>query len=679
MRHGGLVRITGDAFYLSADLHRPLFIDDGSTAWGILHPPATMDEDLRDPYTLVSPDPSEALQFPNDFVFTAIPPRWWPIVARIEIYLSHRQGSLFQVADYLQQQKINILYSECSREARTHAVWSLIVAFEDLYDEASNLNIEPGGALGTTRSRSATDVDRFVGQCRLLYKKTRERLIDLVGRPDRLVQAMGSKMFKSEVSPWGRGLLRSADRWAPCPGVRLESRRFRSPIYLRYGGTDGEQPAGGNFEDGTLGVGPPRAAFSVHEPTDGDRPYPPLAIDGQVLYELQYFHERVLVRQLNHGAGSEFRPFRVECRKDSAFLLGNNGQEVMMNRRLEGQLPTYGVAVTVPEHGFLRVSLIPPLMLGQFRRIEIPYEVTGGGGTVATLADTGVSSNSDPPPGPREEWKRSMGTGREDFIGAGAGSGRGDRPSAGRARLPAGRAGHEGRGADGVEEPPFTTSMGLLASITRELSGSFSFWRAVNHTQRLREPERGRLLFLVRCLNGVDPDERLREALSRVSHSNVRLDAARVTPIAPFRMFVSFRQNWPRWRDLERLLRLEASKLGIRDEDVVVVSGAIGMPWLRVRQELELCDAVLQVSIVDGDPTSQFGWLDAEAFAAWCMRKPMVIIGDPNALQGARPMMQGIPVEPLRANCPDDEAREAFRKGIELLMRARSHGHARDR
>lgn len=68
----------------------------------------------------------------HDFMLTPIPPRFWPVSARIHIHLIQQPGSFNKVCEYFQRKKISIIHGEVTRSAYRYATWSLHIAFEEL-------------------------------------------------------------------------------------------------------------------------------------------------------------------------------------------------------------------------------------------------------------------------------------------------------------------------------------------------------------------------------------------------------------------------------------------------------------------------------------------------------------------------------------------------------------------
>lgn len=599
MRHGGFARVTDRSIFLAPDLLRPLFVSEGSTAYMVYHPPISAEETRhlathgdapRTPPGAGRLDDREASQFPFDLILTPIPPRLWPTVARLTIYIAHRNGALQEVADFLARNNVNILLAECTRSTRSHAVWSMVVDFVDLHEpDAARLNVQVP-ELWTTGMYAASE-EKPAGtlqRCLALYRRTRRRLDELVGKPPH--EGNGGK-GTGKLREWARAI-----EDARGPGT--------SPVFFHIAG-GGEDPW---FD-------------RPHKALWDNVAFPRNAIHGDPLSDLKFLHTRVVARYLCVHPGGEFLPFRVDCLDAERLAVGKTGQAVLQSPGLRSAVPTYAAAEMAADECYLRLSLIPPDALESFRRVELTYQCRGAGRP--TRADSGST-----------------------------------RPAAGASTSNGNWAG----------------SQGLLAAATRHLAQRYSLWRVVNHTRQLREPERGHLTFILRAVEGKAKDAEIRELILRgIDPDALWIDLTRpidITRIAPFRVFVSSKHQWPRRGDFLRFVRRQAALLGVRKEDVVVVDEPGGVPFQNVREELNACDGVLLLSFAEPDAgPAHLNWLEAEGFAAYCQHKGVVIIGPPEDAHHAGRVFRGWQAMPLSPVCSDRDAVRTIRRALLYLLR----------
>lgn len=116
MNHGGFVRFSRTAIRVPDDLIRPLFVSEGSVLYCAYHP------DDKNTHHVD--------EFKWDFIVTPIRPQDWLSVARVWIPIVHKGGALAFVSDAIRNAGANILLAECTRSARTFAIWSLVLSFE---------------------------------------------------------------------------------------------------------------------------------------------------------------------------------------------------------------------------------------------------------------------------------------------------------------------------------------------------------------------------------------------------------------------------------------------------------------------------------------------------------------------------------------------------------------------
>lgn len=646
MRHSSQARVTRRAVYVPHDVLRPLFIDDGSFAYGLYHPPARTEDTGYEVITSAghagaersstgsagaagAPPPSPEAgrggspatePMPtsgdkahkgtsvnaHDFVFTAIPPRLWPIVAYLEIYVADRPKAMQEISEALDKEGVNILYGECAREGRTNAVWSAIISFENLRPRAVRLSIEERQLYLWRREQEGLTFPALIEELHGLYRDTALQLGKLVGHP-------------VEGHPLGVGSLRQ--RWGSAAD---------SPIYFRSQFKTSEKD----------GFEPHRPAVLPEFAGDAPRPYPPKAVSGHVLYELQYFHERAARRVWHEPANERHRPFRVACREPARLELGQTGRALLADEPLRDMVPTYGVAVMVPEQGFLRLSLIPPTMLSAFRRIEIRYTALLAGAPAAGR-DTRAT---------REQ--AAAGT----APGAGEASAQPSTP--------------------GTSSSLEQSSKGLLAAVTRVLGADVQIWRVINHTHRLRNPERGRLVLLVQYVGPCVDDEKLRGLIEALALPGLRLFRPVFKALAPVRLFVSHRSAWVRWPEIRALLLSVAGKEGVRDEDVVIVeSGSSSLSRTsgpvtvdQIRDSLRACDAMIQFGYrEDGKADASGEWLGAEFLAAHCLDLPIAVLNRPGAEN--QDVLAGVTYFAIPEAAPRAEFEQRIREALQHLIR----------
>ena len=132
MNHGGTgvlehLRATeGLRILFKADILQTLSLDRKSTLEGVYYSGRNEIDDE---------------QGTIDFVFSPIPFRLWPKVARIRVRLPSTSSTISEFSQFLARSGVSILHSEYSRSGYRFATWNFVVAFSvDLQDADFNID-----------------------------------------------------------------------------------------------------------------------------------------------------------------------------------------------------------------------------------------------------------------------------------------------------------------------------------------------------------------------------------------------------------------------------------------------------------------------------------------------------------------------------------------------------------
>lgn len=164
MNYGNLGFITknGD-ISLGQDILTTLCLDNNSKLYGLYYPcpPEQKDPHYKD------------VTIRHDIMLTTIPPRFWPICCRINIFMLQARGSMNEICKFFKKNKISIVHAESSRSTYRYATWSLHIIFQDLLGKRLKFDKDKNWYIETYRRLD-----------RILKKMIKELFPDYLFNPD---------------------------------------------------------------------------------------------------------------------------------------------------------------------------------------------------------------------------------------------------------------------------------------------------------------------------------------------------------------------------------------------------------------------------------------------------------------------------------------------------------------
>lgn len=129
MNHGGLGYISKDGFLeLSPDLLELISLNISENLFMVFYPPDEKNTEY------------DSVNHPYNFMLSPVPPKFWPISARLMMFCKHESGTYKKITECLRRENVSIIHSEVSKAGHRYASLSFFIVFENLLNETFTLS-----------------------------------------------------------------------------------------------------------------------------------------------------------------------------------------------------------------------------------------------------------------------------------------------------------------------------------------------------------------------------------------------------------------------------------------------------------------------------------------------------------------------------------------------------------